>query len=129
MLGKAEADLDALRKDYQHLVNNDRSKKSEYEESMLDIETHNEKIMEIRLAMGTRTEKIPMDAKEHSCSSVLPKLEAVSVNPLQENHLMPTLIQNNDTAKSDSGADVEILQSVISGQALQSGAQHVGQGG
>ena len=58
MLVKAEADLDALRKDYQHLVNNDGSKKSEYEESMLEIKTHNEKIMKVRLAMGTRTEKI-----------------------------------------------------------------------
>ena len=53
LLVKAEADLDALSKDYQQLINNDMSKKAEYEESMLEIETHEETILDIRLAIGT----------------------------------------------------------------------------
>ena len=135
-LVKVETEMDILTKDYQYLISHDLSKKEGYEENMLELETHSGKILDIRLAMGTKSDQKPKEVKDSSF--MLPKLETVSVMPPQENYVMPTIIPNNEVVKSASAVDVGAVggavQSATSDQAIQPGPtqyqgaqQYVGQ--
>ena len=116
-LVKVEAEMDILTKDYQYLISHDPSKKKGYEENMLELETHRGKILDIRLAMGTKSEQKPKEVKDSSF--MLPRLEMVSVTPPQENYVMPTIIPNIEVKSASAvnvGAVGGAVQSVVSDQ-------------
>ena len=68
-LSTLEVDLKALAKSYQYLVDNDEVRKVAHEASLEGLDTHREKIFQLRLEMGELVEKESVETKE--CLSTL----------------------------------------------------------
>ena len=107
-LSTLEVDLKALAKSYQYLVDKDEVRKVAHEASLEGLDTHREKMFQMRLEMGELVEKESVKTKESqsALSAGLPNLQqpGLQVGPwgAQGSQLwsqVPILHQGNTTAE------------------------------
>ena len=96
-LSLIETDISALANNYLFLLQNDKTKKTEYDGKVLGLETHREKILDIRLAMG-----ISAVVENKEMTSAMPKLEPVPAPRSKAGYLMPNLSQTISEVKPHS---------------------------
>ena len=103
-MSSIEADVNVLAKNYLYLVSNDEAKKVEYEGKVQGLETHREKILDIRLAMGDRVEKMVVETKnvQSVTSTGMPRLEQFPIPPPQFGYQTPILSLPGSEAKLSS---------------------------
>ena len=79
-LSTLEVDLKALAMSYQYLVDKDEVRKVAHEASLEGLDTHREKMFQMRLEMGELVEKESVETKESqsALSAGLPNLQQPS---------------------------------------------------